>query len=284
VHGRNGVFSGAIMKHSPNQNPTDPISEEDAFNFIVQCLKQSPDGGDQTYGYGLYLTRVMERFMHEVRNSKEDIRRFYKELSEPFMSAAWTLCRRGIIRPGVREFGAQDTGEGSAGGGYSLTPFGRMWLKEAGNKYEYVPTEPGRFAQLLERIAPRFGDGFKQRAQEAVRCYGAHAYLACCAMCGAAAESVYLAIAIQKIGDKEQAEKEYLSGRGRIEAKLVGNLPDQLKTEFRGYTTLLKYWRDATAHGMASEIDDAQAFTSLAYLLRFAQFASDRWDELTQKP
>src|SRR3954468_8847698 len=50
----------------------------------------------------------------------------------------------------------------------------------------------------------------------------------------------------------------------------------------RAYTELLKYWRDESAHGMASKINDEHAYTSLAMLLRFAQFSNDNWQELIQ--
>lgn len=171
----------------------------------------------------------------------------------------------------------------SGGDGYSLTPFGEQWLREAGGKYDYVPTEPGRFAQMLDTFSHRFGQGYKERGQEAMRCYGAHANLACCAMCGAAAESIVLALAIEKIKDRVAVEKEYFStgGRGRIEKRLLGSVTKQIADQFRSYMDLLKYWRDNAAHGLASNIDDNEANTSLMLLLRFAQFANDRWSELT---
>ena len=53
-----------------------------------------------------------------------------------------------------------------------------------------------------------------------------------------------------------------------------------IQDEFRGYLGLLKYWRDIAAHGKMSGIKDPEAYTSLALLLRFAQFANDRWDDL----
>jgi hypothetical protein len=257
-----------------------PPTEEDAFNFIVKMLQ---DGRGSSYGYALYLPHAFDAWLHEARNITQHEQAYYDHISEPFFAASWSLCRRGILRPGVQTYNTQSTEDGSAGSGYSVTPFGKQWLKEAGGKYDYVPTESGRFAEMLARFSPDFGEGFKERSQEAVRCYGAHAYLACCAMCGAAAEAIYLAIAIQKYGDKDRAEKEYLAsgGRGRVEKRILGNVSETLAAEFRGYTTLLKYWRDSTAHGLASGIDDSQAFTSLAYLLRFAQFATDRWPELT---
>jgi len=44
---------------------------------------------------------------------------------------------------------------------------------------------------------------------------------------------------------------------------------------------LLKYWRDESAHGIESKIQEEEAFTSLLLLLRFAQFADSRWQDLT---
>jgi hypothetical protein len=167
--------------------------------------------------------------------------------------------------------------------GYTVTPAGKKWLAESG-QYDYVPIEPGRFSKLLDSFTPRFGAGFQERSQEAIRCYGTNAYLGCCAMCGAAAESILLAVAIAKEGNQEKIEKAYLAsgGRGRIEKLVLGSQPDNIQTECRGYLSLLKYWRDLTAHGRASGITDGEAYTSLAFLLRFAQFVNDRWNELTK--
>ena len=258
------------------QTPT----EEDAFNSIVKTL-QSPNAGG--YGYGFYLPKAMEQFL----NSKgicQNCHSYYPQLSPPFYAAAWDLCRRGILRPGLKTYGRQATDEGSGGGGYTLTPFGEQWLKESGGSFDYVPSEPGRFAQMLNAFSQHFGAGFQERSQEAMRCYGAHAFLSCCAMCGAAAESILLAIAIAKSGDEEKTIKTYLSngGRGRIEKQVTDGKPENVVRELKAFIGLLKYWRDSSAHGLAANIQDNEAFTSLAFLLRFAQVASDRWDELTQ--
>jgi len=45
---------------------------------------------------------------------------------------------------------------------------------------------------------------------------------------------------------------------------------------------LIKYWRDAAAHGAPTNISDNEAYTALAALLRFALFANDNWEELTK--
>lgn len=218
--------------------------------------------------------------MHYQLDSYE-ARRYLEELSPHFYSAAWELCRRGILRPGVAVHGAQATPDGSAGNGYSVTPFGREWVSESGQD-DFVPTEPERFAQLLKPFQSRFGSGFYERAQQAIRCYGAHAYLATCVMCGAAAESILLAIAIAK-SDEETVLKIYkgASGRSRVEKNIVGQARQNIQRDFAGHTTLLNYWRDEAAHGQASNIGDNEAFTALALLLRFSQWTDDNWDELT---
>ena len=144
--------------------------------------------------------------------------------------------------------------------------------------YEY-----GRFSQLLTSHSTRFGSGYHARSQEAVSCYRAHTYLACCAMCGAASESILLALAIGKVGNEEQVLREYRTntGRTKIERLLLAQQNSYIQQELPNYTSLLKYWRDDAAHGMNTNISEGEAFTSLILLLRFAQFADDRWDELT---
>ena len=69
------------------------------------------------------------------------------------------------------------------------------------------------------------------------------------------------------------------SGRRRVENIVFGKVREQLRSEYHGYTSLLKYWRDAAAHGRATGVSDNEAYTSLALLLRFAMFASDNWEE-----
>lgn len=265
---------------SPPPMPTD----EDAFVAIVKMLTNPPQGYRGKYGYEVYLPHVMHQYLRDAHNvaDYETARRYYQQIAPVFYSAAWDLCRRGILRPGVAEHSAQSTDDGSGGNGYSITTFGRQWIKESAGRYDYVPTEPGRFAKILDSFSPQFGEGFKERAQEAVRCYGAHAFLACCAMCGAAAESVVLAVAIAKDGDNDRVEKAYLgiSGRSKLEKFILGQQVKRIQEEFSSSMNLLKYWRDNSAHGMASHIQDNEAFTSLSILLRFAQFSTSHWTTL----
>ena len=266
------------------------VQQEDALKYLVSALrKDRPHStGYSDYGYDVYISNIIREYVKAEEGLKEhdDVgkyERHVREHSPQFLAAAWELCRRGIIRPGIHILGAQSTEQGAAGEGYSITPFGRKWLKEA-DKDSFVPSEPERFGQLVAPFRNRFGIGFHERAQEAVRCYGAHAYLACCAMCGAAAESILLALAIVKMGDSETVLQTYraASGRNKVENMVIGKARQQLQTTFRGLTDVLKYWRDESAHGTESKISDLEAYTSLAVMLRFAQYANDHWAELTE--
>ena len=259
------------------------ITLEDALAFVVERLRddvrnRAASLGD--YGYEFYVPNAMRDYYRRV--VKRDLQRGREEdaVAPPFLNAAWELCRRGVLRPGVMSLNAQSTLEGSAGCGYCVTPFGRTWLGEPGNIF--VPTEPERFAQLLEPYRERFGPGFHERAQQAMRCYDAHAYLACCAMCGAAAESVLLATACEKIG-VEKATKLYLSGSGRsrLDKLLLGQVEERLRRDIQASSGLLNYWRDSSAHGRALDIADNEAFSSLAILLRLASLVTENWSALT---
>jgi hypothetical protein len=266
------------------QVPT--LNEEDAFHILVRYLRSPVKTPYSDYGYEFYIPNIVRHFLgdqygiehHEAENT-------LRSLSPHFYAAAWELCRRGIIRPGIKAHGEQGTADGASGNGYSITPRGRQWLQEAG-QYDYVPTEPGRFSKILDTFTPRFGEGFRERSQEAIRCYGTHAYLACCAMCGAAAESIILAAAITKTSQEVEVLKLYSAsgGRSKLENVIIGQQAKPIQDEFRGYSILLKYWRDSASHGKLSCISDNEAYTSLALLLRFAQFANDRWGVLVNHP
>lgn len=261
------------------------MTEEDALLILVNWLRSNSPGGLSDYGYDLYVPNVIRWYLtaQAPRPSSLEVEQELDQLFPLFADAAWELCRRGILRPGVRGHREQSTDEGSAGSGFALTAFGKQWLSED-QQDTFIPTEPERFAQLLKPFVLRFGGGFRERAQEAVRCYGAHAYLACCAMCGAAAESILLATAIAKQDDEDEVLKMYgtASGRIRIENIVVGQASERIRREFKGLTELLKYWRDEASHGKASQISDNEAYTSLAMLLRYAMFVNNAWDTLTK--
>lgn len=236
------------------------------------------------YGYEIYLPNLIRLHLEkEFQVQHHEAESFVELLSPHFYAAGWELCRRGILRPGIVRHGKQATPDGASGNGYSITPAGRRWLKEAG-QYDYVPTEPGRFSRILDGFSGKLGPAYRERSQEALRCYSALAYLACCAMCGAAAESILLALATAKNGNEETIILDYMTkgGRGRIENIVVGQKSKVVQDEFRANPNLLKYWRDAASHGRIAGIDENEAFTSMAILLRLARFAFDKWDDLTK--
>ena len=84
---------------------------------------------------------------------------------------------------------------------------------------------------------------------------------------------------------EEEVLKAYASfvGRSRVENMVIGKANELIKREYRGYSSLIKYWRDESAHGKVSGINDNEAYTSIALLLRFAKFVNDNWDELIRK-
>src|SRR5262249_26265663 len=131
----------------------------------------------------------------------------------PFYDAAWELCRRAVLRPGPAFPRGQHMGH-TSGDGFSLTVFGRAWI-QAYEQQGPVPADPGRFAAIIAPCGGRLGRGFVQRANEAAGCYRAMNYLACCAMVGAACESILLALATAKAGDEAGVLKRYRAGNGR---------------------------------------------------------------------
>jgi hypothetical protein len=261
-----------------------PLDVEDAIQFMVRYIRAGRRSEYGTYGYGIYLVNLVRDYLKDsgTDNLEQDLSRRDAELSRVFYAAAWELCRRGVLRPGLRTFRGQATEEGGSGQGYSVTPLGEAWLREA-DEADLVPMEPGRFAQMLAAAGSKFGPGYVERAQQAVAAYNGHAYLACCAMGGAAVESIVLALAIAKNGNEQKVLNVYtaMGGRGRIESIVLRGQAQPVQDEFHRYTTLLKYWRDSSAHGRAVRISEPEAYQALALLLRFARWAEDRWDDLT---
>ncbi len=257
------------------------LNQEEATEYIIKNLVPN-------YGYDLYLPSTMREWCKENYASlgvdRYNSERMAPDISPYFYAAAWELCRRGILRPGIRQYGKQSTEDGSAGNGYSITPFGKQWLEES-DKDIFIPTEPGRFSEMLSPYTKIFGPGFHERANQAIRCYGAHTYLACCVMCGAAAESILLKLATEKEGDEEKILKRYraANGRKKIEDMIIRNQKGFIKNDFEIFFSLLKYWRDEAAHGRQSNISENESYTSLALLLRCAQFAKDNYNILTGK-
>lgn len=162
---------------------------------------------------------------------------------------------------------------------------GRDWLV-SGDANALLLLQPGALAKTLAEHAHLYGRGYLQRANEAIKARNASAYLACCAMCGAAAESILLALAIAKTGDEAEVLKIYnsRSGRSSVVISLTGQVVEPVRMRFSTYSEFLNYWRDDAAHGVATDLSDPHAEHALNTLLRLAQFSADHWSDLTGKP
>jgi hypothetical protein len=131
-------------------------SLDDALQFLIAYLRQprSPSEGG-SYGYDFYIPSVCRAFAINVdrvpAQDQDELERQLVGLSAVFYEAAWELCRRGIILPGVRRHGEQATDDGSGGNGYSLTSLGRPWLADAEHT-TFIPVEPSRVAALIGRF------------------------------------------------------------------------------------------------------------------------------------
>lgn len=257
------------------------MTDEEALSYLLDWLRrrvvQWPTGNWgklEPYGFDIYSDLIRQKLRLEpIRPNERNI----IEEKLPFLNAIWGLCLRGILRPGAVVFHAGST----PGGDFALTTYGLHWLQTT-DPDEATPMEYGRFSELLGRHGQRFGAAYHARSQEAIRCYEAHTYYACCAMCGAAAESILLALASTKMGG-QAALHVYLRARGRsnIRNELVGKVRTDLQSRFDNYLELMSYWRDEAAHGISRAIGEEESFTSLLLLLRFARLADNEWSTLT---
>lgn len=195
-----------------------------------------------------------------------------------FEEAAWELAKRGIVRPGVKSRNGQ-TGDG---GGYSLTAEGHRKLPKLDNS-DLLLTQPGSLAKAFQSFQERFGGGFAQRSQEALKCRNAEAWLACCAMAGAAAESVLLATAIEKTDDEKNVLDKYgrAGGRKKVLDMVNQGLSAHVAGQLRNFSGLILNWRDEAAHGKSSRLSTANADEALRTLLHMCQWVEKEWDTLT---
>jgi hypothetical protein len=232
---------------------------------------------NSTYGNDIWIPAVVQSHWA----GRADRRDLTREDYLPFYDAAWELCRIGVLRPGQNA----PMGQGAIGGGvysgdgYSITEFGDAWFADPQRR---AAGDPSRMSGLFAVFEQKYGAGFAQRANEAIRCHRNGNYLAACVLAGAAGESILLAVAIAKTQDEPKILKDYASagGRGRVTKLVVSTLKGSVARTFEAALQVLHYWRDDAAHGMATTISEVEAYASLTQLLRLAQFCSDHWVEL----
>ncbi len=254
------------------------LGTDQAIALIIKHLKGGSGFGLTDYGYDLQPGQMAYRWARNINSHQEG--EIVEKHGHVFYDAAWELCRRGIFRPGVKTFGKQAVDDG----GYSLTEQGKEWLRSGVEKFELL--DPSSRSKVLAGFKDRFGDGFHQRSQEAIKCQQAEAWLACCAMAGAASESVLLSLAVTKTKDEAKVLADYgaRDGRRAITNLLVGKLPKHIAETLKTFLGLLAYWRDEASHGQLSDINVANADEAMRQLIHMAQWADRNWAELTAQP
>ena len=109
------------------------MTTDDALNHLVALLKRGQPLGKG--GYDIYLDDVIDDYIIKNEGMQRDSSYKFRDrgvaLSESFYSAAWELCRRGILRPGRRDSAGSGVGNNEFGAGYSVTQQGREWLPHA---------------------------------------------------------------------------------------------------------------------------------------------------------
>ena len=258
---------------------------DEAIAFILTFLRDRtetnsgrPNPAGSVYGYDVYAPTLARQWVMGREGFSGNQDRAAQEVSGVFFEAAWELCRRGVLRPGVRLMATQAV---SDGGGYSLTSHGASWLREADDA-QFIVLQPGALASVFAGFRDMFGDGYHQRAQEALRCRSAEAWLATCAMVGAAAESILLALAVAKAGNEDSVLRSYLGrdGRKAVLNGLTGQASREVAQGLQSGMVLLSYWRDSTSHGQAAAVTAPEAEQALRELLTLSKFAADHWSEI----
>lgn len=250
------------------------MNVDEAVGHALQALKE---GTARKYGYDYYAPRVAQsvaaRETHDHREIEVKTDQYYGFMEE----AGWLLCLRGVLRPGVRIRHGQATGES----GYSLTAAGTAKLQQLDDA-NVILYQSSALLNTFEGYKDRFGDGFVQRAAEAVRCRDAGVWLASCVMSGAAAEAVMLAVATAKDGDEDKVLRLYrgASGRRDIQNLITGQARQHLKDQMTAFSGIIAIWRDEAGHGASTSINTANADEALRQLLHMCQWAIKEWDAL----
>jgi hypothetical protein len=266
------------VRQESSQSPT----FDEATAFLLQSLRQiisarqrgSEDGCDIQVA-SVASEWADSRHLLDVESRSNLSRR----INAMFLDAAWELCRRGLLRPGALLSGLKGISDDT---GYSLTTHGEAWLTFAADG-DWITLQPDTLSNVFGKYRTRLGEGYYQRSQEAIRCRNADAWLAACAMVGAAAESILLAAAIAKTRDEGRVMRAYISSRSpkRLPDIVVGQAPAHLARAFRSGMGLISYWRDVDVHAQMSAVSALETEQAIHRLLMLAQFCHENWDELT---
>lgn len=268
----------------PNIHPEDALSHFRRWLRRQLERRRSRSAGRLQFSLYSVIDEVLEQEQRRHRGENPNGMIMYVRdplpNSDSFQDAAWELVARGVIRPALtRPDGHQTVFTGTE---FVVTEYGERWVAEA-SPVDVIPSESGRFGSILASYRELFGEAYHARAQEAMQCYQAHAYLACCTMCGAAAEAILLSLAIERTQDQRAVLNAYRggAGRSRVERILSNQQNNVVRDQLEEFGALIKYWRDDAAHAVRSRLTEQEAFMALLLLLRLATFAHERWAEIT---
>ncbi len=262
-------------------------THEDILNWTISVIKQRNIKSVQfvhANHYNVDFCELLSAFINSNGGAifqPHEKTAIEDKLSQIFLDVAWELCTKRVLRPNPYQL--TRGGSSQTNNFYSLTQPGIEWLRNR-NQIE-IFLSPTRLEGLFFEFKGQFGDTFYLRAKEAVNCYHSDVYLACCVMCGAAAEAIFLRIAIVKFNgtkDEEQIIKKYCStgGRKKIEDEIFGQQKKDIKEEIQPGLSLIKYWRDASGHASETTIKEIHAYNSLQSLLQLSTFVRQRYDDL----
>jgi hypothetical protein len=274
---------------------------EDALNFLIEQLATIAAAAPASalarqrvaHGSDIWINDVCDKYWQARGQIVADMAQDDKEpYIAPFYDAAWELSRRGVLRPGAAVSAGQTSGNQIGqrvpsapffGDGYALTAWGRGWVLAAASDHMQMPSDHARITEVLHQYRAHFGDGYTQRAAEAVADWRAGNYLSACTMAGAAAESVLIATAIAKTNDEPAVLAEYrtTAGRSRVIKRVTAGVTSGIAERFTNALGLLTYWRDEAGHGTPSNIGEVEAHEAILGLLRLARLTSDNWATLT---
>jgi hypothetical protein len=274
---------------------------EDALNFLIEQLAKISAAAPANavarqrvaHGSDVWINDVCDKYWQTQGQMVADMAQDDKEpYVAPFYDATWELCRRGVLRPGAAVPAGQTSGNQISqrvpsapffGDGFALTAWGRGWVLAAASERTLMPSDHGRIVEVLHQFRTQFGDGYTQRAAEAVADWRAGNYLSACTMAGAAAESVLIATAIAKSDDEQGVLAEYrtTAGRSRVIKRVTAGVTPGISERFNNALGLLTYWRDEAGHGTPSNIGEVEAHEAILGLLRLARLTSDNWAALT---
>lgn len=222
-----------------------------------------------SYGYDLYIPSLAASLGFEHRSES------HGAATTVLADAAWHFVQRGLLRPGVRQFGLQ-TVEDGASFGFSITQAGRRWLQKHPLAETRIEDAEGLNA-FFRKYGARFGDAFTVLAQEAAGCYHDQRFAASCVMASTAGSNMVGQV-LRAQGHMQQ-EQQVPTGVALKDAlqRLNPSLRQRLEV---GVGPLLGTVEQAT-RGELGLLGQEDAYVALMQLVDGTKFVNEHWQALT---